>query len=70
MLLATDNERWVQTIKDRDNEIENWKKRLANVDQEYRKQMEQLREQLNTSTTQIIVIISYVYEILMFFIGY
>jgi len=54
LLVATENERWTQTVRDRDTEIENWKKRLTNVDQEYRKQMEQLREQLNTSTTQVI----------------
>ena len=56
MLLLTENERLQQTIRDRDNEVETWKKRLTNMDQEYRRQMEQLREQLNTSTTQVIVI--------------
>jgi len=53
-MVSTETERWSQTVRDRDTEIEGWKKRLANVDQEYRKQMEQLREQLNTSTTQVI----------------
>lgn len=55
LLLMTENERLLQTVRDRDNEIENWKRRVTNIDQEYKKQMEQLREQLNVSSTQIIV---------------
>lgn len=55
LLLLTENERLMQTVRDRDNEVENWKRRVTNIDQEYKKQMELLREQLNTSTTQVIV---------------
>ena len=55
LLLLTENERLMQTVRDRDNEVENWKRRVNNIDQEYKKQMELLREQLNTSTTQVIV---------------
>ena len=54
-LLICENDRILKVVKDRDNEIGNWRNKLANAENEYQLQIEKIRAQLELTFKQRLV---------------